>query len=54
MVLLLYVIKTGAIFKTRVLCLLSNFFLHEMSRKRKAFFQKDMLEKPCAVVTSCW
>ena len=47
-------IKTGAIFKTQVLCLSSNFILVEMSRKKKALFQKDMLEQHCAVIKSYW
>ena len=56
MPLLFYVIKkkTGAIFKTHMLCLLSNFLLHEMPHKKIVSFQKDMLEKCCAVVKSYW
>ena len=44
MVLLLYVIKTGAIFKTRVLCLLSNFFCMKCPVKRKHFSKKICLK----------
>ena len=56
MTLLFYVIKIKQVlfWKTHVLCLLSNFLLHEMSHKKKALFQKDMLEKRCAVVKSYW
>ena len=54
MALLFYVIRIKrAIFKTHVLCLLSNFLLHEMSSKKKALFQKEMHEKR-AVVKSYW
>ena len=37
--------KTGAIVKAHVLCVVSNFLLHEMSHIKKALFQKDMFEK---------
>ena len=37
-----------------MLCLVSNFLLHEMSLKKKALFQKDTLEKCCAVLKSYW
>ena len=37
--------KTGAIVKAHVLCVVSNFLLHEMSNIKKALFKKDMFEK---------
>ena len=47
--------KTGALFKTNVLCLYQvTFFLHEMSLKRRILFQKGMLEKSCEVIKSYW
>ena len=45
--------KTGAIFKTHLSCLSSKFLLHKMSHKLESF-QKDMLEKHCAVGKSYW
>ena len=47
---MVYKIIKGAIFKTYVLCLSHNFFLHEILVKRKALLQKDMLEKSCGRV----
>ena len=55
MALFFYVIKVKqALFSKLTCCNLSNFFLHEISRKKKALFQKDICEKPCVVVKSYW
>ena len=47
--------KTGALFKTNVLCLYQvTFFCMKCPVKRRILFQKGMLEKRCEVIKSYW
>ena len=52
MVLLFYVIKIKQVLFSKLMCCVYqvNFFC--MKRQKKALFQKDMIEKCCAVVKS--
>ena len=44
--------ETGVVFKTHVLCWSNNFLCMKCPLKRRALFEKDMLEKRYAVIKS--